>query len=144
MTYTHEGSKEEIKKILRETFDGDIELYERFHFINNDMESALADTFSKIEEVIDSYNALFFRLSEGDKTIGYINIAPSLKTLHSFGLHKDYRSEENKKAMMDIADRLIGGDVVACTLYTKNTRGIEFLKKMGFEEQDCITLIKRI
>ena len=143
MTHTRIDNKEEIKKTIKETFEGDDELFETFHIISNDVESAIEDTFSKVAEMVEAYGAFFYKLSKEKKTIGYICVALSMKTLYSFGLNKKYRSEENKKQMIDLIDSFFDGDMIVCSLFKKNTRGLSFLMKNGYEEQNYTTLIKK-
>ena len=89
------------------------------------------------------HDSIFLRLDVEGNIVGYLNLVPKISTLHSFGIKKEYRTEENKKEMMQIVEDFLGTDLMVCTLYKKNERAINFLKSVGFEEQSCITLIKR-
>ena len=144
MTHTHITDKERIKTIIRETFEGDNDLFNKFHFINDDTEAALLDTFFKIEELIDGHNSRFYALTNDntDEIIGYINIAPEINVFNSFGLKKTHRSEKTKKEMMNVVESFFKNGIIICGLYNKNTRAIDFLKKNGYQQQEHITLVK--
>ena len=145
MTNTRQiNDKEEIKAVIRETFVEDKELFDKFHFINGNVELAIEDTFKKIAEMVDTQGAEFYKLSDGGETIGYINVAPKIRVLHSFGLKKDCRDEKRKKEMIELIDSFFPDGIVFCILFSKNSRGIKFLKNNGFMQEETVTLIKHI
>ncbi len=132
---------EEIKKAIQETWEGDDTFFEKYA-VNATEELSIKDTTEKVLACIEEYGGEFYVLSEAGKNIGYINIAPKLNMLFSFGLKRDYRTEENKRKFLLIIDSLFPEGQIAVSLYKKNTRAINFFLNNGYEEQECITLIK--
>ena len=102
--HTRVTQKEKIREVIRQTFEDDEKLFEKYHFINGDIEVALLDTFSKIEDLIKNYGAEFYKIEKGGQLIGYINVAPSARVFHSFGLKKDFRTSDDKKYLLDLVD----------------------------------------
>ena len=88
MTHTRIEDKVKIRQIIFETFNGDQDLFDKFHFINNDIDAAIENTFFKIQELIDNYGSEFYAMYIGSDLVGYINVAPEINTFHSFGLKK--------------------------------------------------------
>ena len=134
--------KEEIRDIINISFIGDDDLFNTYHLINNDIESAIEDTFFKIKEIIDVYGGCFYKICRFNKNIGYVNIIPDMHVLHSFGLTKNERNESSKEYLMSIIDELFGAGIY-CNMFSKNKRAIEFLKKNGYIDQQVTMLFKK-
>jgi hypothetical protein len=139
------NDKDEIEKIVKNTFMDDNALFETYHVINNDVEGAIRNTISKILESIRHTNKYVFYVlidSETNEQIGYfsgirygsiINDS-SASMLHSFGLHITKRNKQNVKRLFELAKTELGGASIICGLYHKNTRAIKSLMMEGYEE----------
>jgi len=143
MTKTIITDEERIKSIIRETFEGDVN--QRQYFIWKTHEDSIKDTFEKNKEARDLYSSHFYELTAEDgRLLGFINIIPSLNMLFSFGLKQEERTEENKRYFIQAIEEAIPNGDIACSLYSKNTRGIRFLENNGFSRQEnTITLVKK-
>jgi hypothetical protein len=86
----------EIKEVIRQTFTGDDELFEKYALINGDEDAAINDNCYKVLSLIDNNEADFYKLIKSNQLVGYISVAPKLSTVHSFGLNIKHRNEQNK------------------------------------------------
>lgn len=143
-TYEQVIDVDEIKRIIEITFSGDDKLFGKYHIINDDIEASLVDTVSKVTGMVSQYGALFYKIVLENEVIGYINIAPQLNLLHSFGIKKEARCIKSKDYLVKLIDKLFENSKgVCCPLYSKNDRAIRFLVANGFENQNIVTLIKK-
>ncbi len=141
MTHTQVTNKEEIARIIRETWNSDEVFFEKYA-VNETKEKSINDTTEKVLSFIESYNAEFYLLMDGLELAGYVNVSPNMNMLFSFGLKKEYRTKENKEAFLSIIDILLPNGQIVVSLYKKNTRAVNFFLNNGYEEQECITLVK--
>ena len=69
MNYTNHIviDEEEINDIINNSFFGDHELFSIYHVINDDIESAIKDTFFKVKEIIDKHGGIFLKICKSKK-----------------------------------------------------------------------------
>lgn len=149
-------SKELRELYVKETFEGDKELFEKFHIIKSSEENCIKDTISKIEESYDSdlvENYTFYGLKEDGKKVGYFTKFQKregrylVDVLHSFGININHRNKKIFKRFMEILENFFE-DRIIVGLYKKNTRAISFLEKNDFliiqNEEEYLILSKKI
>lgn len=149
-------SKELRELYVKETFEGDKELFEKFHIIKSSEENCIKDTISKIEESYDSdlvENYTFYGLKEDGKKVGYFTKFQKregrylVDVLHSFGININHRNKKTFKRFMEILENFFE-DRIIVGLYKKNTRAISFLEKNDFliiqNEEEYLILSKKI
>ena len=149
-------NKELRELYAKETFEGDKELFEKFHILKSTEENCIKDTISKIEESYDSdlvENYTFYGLKEDGKKVGYFTKFQKregrylVDVLHSFGININHRNKKTFKRFMEILENFFE-DRIIVGLYKKNTRAISFLEKNDFliiqNEEEYLILSKKI
>lgn len=138
-------SKFDLPKAVRIAYEGDAELFEKYHVGKFDLDGAVASTLNMIFQMVewedlemDYYSVMF-----NGEAIGYICTYPN--NLYSFGINKKYRKKEVLLDWWEAVKSIFNGKFITM-LYPNNTRAIRFLKKMGMVEVDgvennCITLL---
>ena len=122
-------------KTIQEFFLNDSDLlkyYDPFSKATTN-EEACYEIYQKIIEHAEDRECQFMR-----NEIGYI--FTSYNVLISFCVKPECRTKENLVKFGEFIKEKMG-DKIHCYLFTKNTRGINFLKKLGLKEerQELIT-----
>lgn len=141
MVKINEILRDELPFLIKRAFDGDSELMSKYHIINGTIEECIDSTMYAIIDVDKVYGVKCYMISCDDRAVGYMTIGPDF--LHSFGININYRTKDVLKewyqSLLSIKSDFF------CTLHSKNTRAIEFLKKQGMivhsEGNDLINLI---
>jgi ABC-type phosphate/phosphonate transport system ATPase subunit len=114
-----------------------------YEFFKDDKE--LLNYYDPMSEVANNEEAameIYHKLIEHSRDeLGYIFY--SEKLLISFCVKPELRTKENLKMFGDLLKFTIGNHF-ECFLYKKNTRGINYLKKVGLKEKksnDLVTLL---
>ncbi len=119
----------ELFECIGIAFNGDDELVNTYHIVNDSYYECVVDTYAKIKEAeseipIDSYKVIVDGV-----IIGYICICKEIELLYSFGINMLYRTQAIFSLWFKKVKKLVGN--FACCLWNKNTRAIQFLEKMG-------------
>ena len=123
----------ELSTVLFDTFNGDEKLLIYFdptvsiytiEGIVDNIEKKISDYISIFKEVI------IFSVINKNKTVGYFIY--NNKMLISFGLNIDYRTIKKSLLFFNLIKSQIGSNFY-CTLYSVNTRAINWLIKMGLK-----------
>lgn len=138
-------SKFELPELIMAAYKGDESLLNQYHVEIFTLEQAVESTLWMIEttEENEGKNMEHYSVSCDGEPIGYVSIFPNM--LYSWGLNKEYRSEDIKQDFWEsICDILEGKFIVM--LYPNNTRAINFCKRQGMIEvenieQNCVTLL---
>lgn len=132
----------ELKLLVTKAFSGDEELMGKYHIVNGSLEECVDSTMDAISDVDKTYGLKCYMISSNDNIIGYMTLGPDF--LHSFGINIQYRTKEILTEWW--ASLLSIMTYFFCTLHSKNTRAIEFLKKQGMivhsEGDNLINLIR--
>ena len=123
----------QLNKVLFDTFTGDNKLFE--YFDPSVKVYTLEDIVDNIEKKISDYISIFkeviiFSVINKNKTVGYFIY--NNKMLISFGLNIKYRTKKTALLFFNLVKREIGSNFY-CTLYSINTRAINWLIKMGLK-----------
>ncbi len=143
---THEliTDKEKIKKILQDTWESDLDFFDKLSVFETP-ELSIKDTTDKICSFVDSdYDGRFYVLMNGCYEIGYIVTSTKINLLFSFGIKKEFRNDNNKKYFFKVIDTIFPKGQVAVSVFKKNLRAVNFFKKYGYEEikEETTTLVK--
>ncbi len=141
MVTIHEIYHDDLELLVTKAFSGDVDLLSKYHIVNGTLEQCVSSTMDAIADVNKVYGVKCYMIANDGKIIGYMTLGPDF--LHSFGINIAFRTKEVLtewwEGLLNIMSDFF------CTLHSKNTRAIEFLKKQGMivhsEGNDLINLI---
>lgn len=114
-----------MRESIRKAFEGDEEIV-KFYDPNvevSDVDQVVEDIYRKLVEYDLLYQFKFVEVPDG-----YFCYMPG--TLVSFGLSKKVRTPERLTQFWEGIEEELGGKF-DCMLWSRNTRGIRWLQKMG-------------
>jgi len=115
---------EDIFKSVRKVFSSDEKLCSTYHILaGRSMNECIEDTINKLTDANNTV-ALSCYVCE----IGFVVFFG--KTLYSFGIIKDQRTEVNKTSFF----KFVKSKANACFLWDKNQRAIRYLQSIGFKK----------
>jgi len=137
------SSKIKIKPILS-AFSGDREI-ENFCDPNSHDKTGsgvAVDTFNKLrawDELSD--DGVFTEVFNGGNVVGFIYTVPG--RLVSFGVSPNHRVKPVlKKVFEDIVE--MAGDEFLCAMWTRNSRGVQWLQRCGMEILTCDDVVTEL
>ncbi len=143
-THTVITNEDEIKQIIRAAWSSDKDFFKEYS-VYDSMEESINDTTARVLSFMQAYEGCFISLNNtSGEIIGYLVISVSMRILFSFAMVKAHRTKENKSKFINVIEELFGPGQIAVSLYKKNIRSLNFFKQNGYEEQECVTLIKTI
>ena len=137
-------SREGLKDLITFSFEGDNDLLDKYHISPGDLEHCVNHTFTFIEKNKDFYKSdmHLYRVIIADLgaalTIGYTITITNETTpheLYSFGIRKEHRGEDVKKAWLKAIEETLGLPYYM-VLWSINKRAINFFVKNGFFEEE--------
>lgn len=128
----------ELKKYVEAAYQGDEDLLNYYHIDKYDFDGAVKETLNMIEQTSVGVNMKYFGVQIHDEKIGYI--CAFQNNLYSFGVNIKYR---NKWVLIDFWENIktILGNNFMTVLYPNNTRAINWAKRCGMQEQQCVVLL---
>lgn len=123
---------------IRAAFEGDeglLKFYDPTSIGIDTVDKAIVDIFGKIKEHVSvNRNTTFITLVQKGIKIGYIFYLTDRSLLISFGVNINYR---NKYLLQSVFNSMVEkiGVGFQCILWSKNTRAIKWLLKMGMKEE---------
>lgn len=131
----------DIKPLVEKAFLGDNDLLEKYHIVGGSLEDCVNSTIEAIRDVDKMYGLRYYMITNDGVAVGYMTLGPDF--LHSFGINIQYRQKDILKEWWSELLNIMSD--FFCTLHSKNTRAIEFLKKQGMivhdEKDNLINLI---
>ncbi len=120
----------EVRVSIAIAYQGDQELFDKYHIGKCDHLSATIKTMEMIREVSKEYDIANFKVIYDKKNIGYVSVFEGF--LYSFGINKSYRKKDILIEWWQEIKKILGNRFFA-QLYHNNTRAIEFLKRQGMK-----------
>lgn len=119
---------DEVEKYVRIAFDGDNELWEKYHNPDNNFEEIVTNNVKNIKELEEYVPVTCFAIFIENKAIGFSVFSGNL--LYSFGINLKHRIKEVLLHWMEwMKNRFDNCFVVA--LCEENTRAIAFFLRNG-------------
>lgn len=135
-------SKPELTPIIAFTYEGDNDLFDKYHPAKSDKFGSIESTVEMIEDISKQYKCSFYKVMLGDKIIGYF--VTWKEFLYSFAINIHYRKKEILIAYWQKIKDVLGRRFQTM-LYTENSRAIAFLLRNGMkinkQEKNVVTLI---
>ena len=129
-------SKSEIPKLVAIAYEGDQELFDKYHSgnlfddFNRDFPSAVLTTLDIIDEATDHVELSYYKVIYQKKPIGYFITFGNF--LYSFAIAKSYRKRDVLIGWFESVKKVLGKNFFAI-LYDINTRAIAHLEKQGMQ-----------
>lgn len=137
-------SKPKLIELIYHSYEGDIELFEKYHVEKGDAESLAIKTMDMIETASQKFTLTYFKVMLNKEPIGYFVISSEMGLLYSFAINKKFRTKEILVNWWKYV-KMVLGKAFTTVLYSNNTRAIEFLIKNGMEinrtDGNLVTLI---
>ncbi len=137
-------SKPKLLELIHNSYEGDNELFEKYHVEKGNAETLTLKTMSMIEDAAEKMSLTYYKVLFNKKPIGYFVIADKMGLLYSFAINKKYRTKEVLINWFKSVKEVLG-KAFTTVLYSNNTRAIDFLVKNGMEvnrtDGDLVTLI---
>lgn len=126
--------REDIDELVRLSYEGDTELFEKYHFREGmSFEQCVKENIDAIDETAKTVDFDYYKLSINETAIGYLVTFP--KCLYSFAIGIKWRTKE---ILISVFEKIVDvlGNQFACILYKNNKRVIGWLLKCGMEEHE--------
>lgn len=132
MTLVEVTDSDKMYRAISLAFQGDKKLFDKYHILSPCEEiNGIYDTFEKIKEAIQRIDCKFFEVRDEKKILGYCVLCDKHKILYSFGINLKERWKYSRQ-LFELVTEYFSGEFI-CILWTKNKRGIDFLKRNGME-----------
>lgn len=137
-------SKTELPKLIELSYEGDFDLFDKYHVIQTDFYGAVIAQLQMIHEMAQEVDLNYYKVIFQKKPIGYFVTFD--KFLYSFCIAKRYRNKENLIGWFKGVKKALGKEFQTM-LYKNNTRAIDHLVKQGMkiadenEENNTVILI---
>lgn len=135
-------SKFKLLELIEKSYQGDNDLFNKYHVVKGDAQSLAVETMGMIERASQDLDLTYFKVILNKEPIGYFVISKQL--LYSFAINKKYRTKEVLVNWWKYV-KMVLGKAFTTILYSNNTRAINFLKKNGMEvfktDGNLVTLI---
>lgn len=129
-----EISIDELNNYINIAFNGDTDLFSKYHIKGGTQEDCVFDTHSTIVEASDLFDTTCYKVLLRDEPIGFTVVSKKLRLLYSFGINKEYRKKEILELWFENVVNILG--VFNCYLWNINSRGITHLLKQGMTQVD--------
>jgi hypothetical protein len=121
-------SLSDLKEGVEVAYDGDFELFEKYHILPMGFEDCVKSTMEMIEEMDKLVNMDYYLVVYKRKIIGYVCKFDDF--LYSYGISPKYRSKNILISWWNEIKRLMP-NVFTTGLYDNNSRAASFLIKNG-------------
>lgn len=130
--------KYELKKYVEIAYNGDEDLLKKYHIAEYSLCEAVDETLSMIYQTSLEVDMKHLGVYNDCKIIGYVSYFQN--NLYSFGINIEYRTKEVLSVFWEEIKSILSHSFI-CMLYPNNTRAIEWLKKCGMKEKECVILL---
>lgn len=137
-------SKPELIKVVAISYEGDQELFDKYHIGKMDFKSCVFSTMEMIRDAALEKELRYYKVVYQKKPVGYIVEFDNF--LYSFGLNIKFRKKDILAAWWIEIKKIMGGKFITM-LYENNLRAIKHLERQGFvampvdKENHSVTLI---
>jgi hypothetical protein len=123
-------SRVEVWPLVEFSYQGDEELFDKYHVAKMRFEDCVKCTIDMIEKVALQKDLVCYKIMFNKKAIGYMITFADF--LYSYAINVKFRK---KNILTDWWAKVkkIMGKQFATGLYENNTRAVEFLKKQGMQ-----------
>lgn len=118
----------EVREGIAIAYQGDQDLFDKYHVGQCDHFTATMKTMEMIREIAKEYELSHYKVVYDKKNIGYVTSFDGF--LYSFGINRKYRKKDILIAWWEEVKSLMGKRFFA-QLYKNNTRAINHLVKQG-------------
>lgn len=123
-------SKHKLLDLIKHSYEGDKDLFEKYHVIKGDAETLAIETMDMIDKAAGTFDLSYYKVIFNKEPIGYFVTANNI--LYSFAINKKYRTKEILINWWKHI-KMVLGKAFTVTLYENNERAINFLIKNGME-----------
>lgn len=121
-------SKPKLLELIEKSYQGDNDLFNKYHVIKGDAQTLAVETMGMIEQASKQFDMSYYKVLLNKEPIGYF--VTSKQHLYSFAINKKFREKEILINWWKYV-KMVLGKAFTTVLYDNNTRAIEFLKKNG-------------
>lgn len=121
----------DLKPYMETAFDGDNELWEKYHNADDNFEDTVKNNIVNIEKMSSSKMTKCYKVEYRGKAIGFSVIVDD-GLLYSFGINKYYRNKEIVLKWLSLIKEIANDFIVI--LCNENTRAIKFFERNGMYE----------
>jgi hypothetical protein len=140
MVHLKKISLPEVRKGIAIAYDGDQDLFDKYHVKQCDLFSAVMTTLEMIRETAAQRNLSYYKVVYKQIPIGYVVVFDDF--LYSYGINKKFRKKEILIDWWDQVKKITGRKFFSM-LYKNNKRAEQFLLKQGMkihsEDEETIT-----
>lgn len=123
-------SRIEVWSLVELSYQGDDDLFEKYHVAKMRFEDCVKCTIDMIEKVAREKNLVCYKIMFNKKAIGYMITFTDF--LYSYAINIKFRKKNILTEWWKQVRKIMGRQF-ATGLYENNTRAIEFLKKQGMQ-----------
>lgn len=137
-------SKAELPELIELSYEGDFDLFDKYHVVKTDFHGAVVVQLQMIHELAQEVDLSYYKVIFQKKPIGYFVTFD--KFLYSFCINKKYRKKDVLMGWFQNVKKSLGKGFQTM-LYKNNTRAIDHLVKQGMkiadenEENNTVILI---
>lgn len=136
--------KGKLPELVKLSYAGDNELFEKFHPAKSDEQGSIENTLQMVEDIDRLYRCTYYQINWNKNAIGYFIIFKGF--LYSFCINIKYRRKEVLVSWWDKVKSVLG-KAFTTMLYTENFRAIAFVMKQGMKirsvNENIVTLINK-
>lgn len=130
MTTIKKISKFELMDLVHIAYDGDTDLFEKYHIGKVNLQLAVLKTMVLIEDAAKKKKLSYYKIIHNKTPIGYFVTYDNC--LYSFGVSIKYRCKDVLVKWWTQVKSVLGKTFEAM-LYENNTRAISFLERQGMK-----------
>ncbi len=144
MTFVEIHEADVLYECIYSAFAGDKKLINKYHTKGDNLEECVRDTYNKILGTSREITLDWYAVLDEGKVIGYCVVSLAYGFLYSFGININFRQNFSDLMFSEISKML--NNNFSCILWSKNTRGINYLVRNGMKivesDQEVTKLIK--
>lgn len=123
-------SKPELIKAVSIAYEGDHELFEKYHIGKMNFMQCVFSTMDMIRDCAEERELRYYKAIYKKQPIGYVVCFDEF--LYSYGINIKFRKKDILIEWWEEVKKIMGGKFMTM-LYENNLRAIEFLKKQKME-----------
>jgi len=123
--------QDELRDYIEISYCGDLDLLQKYHVNQYDLDSAVDETLRMIEITSLGIDMKYFGVEENGEKIGYL--CTFTHNLYSYAINIKYRTKEVLISFWEKIKEVMKESFITM-LFPNNTRAIGWLKKCGMDE----------
>lgn len=129
--------KQTIRSLIYNVYASDVDMQTKYHLLKGKSLEEMVDyTWEQSISDEDKFDVRYYAIIYEGKQVGYTTLVfDKIGLLHTFGIKKQYRTEEVKDGWLKAVREIFGELPYVLTLRKMNERAIGFFKKKGFESR---------